>query len=614
MAIHATEQTKNMILDAIKKLVYRAEQQASYLENFVPIVGFAKLSTANTEILYGRNGTGKTHFFRAFQQHCYDDFELSKVLPVYIDCRLLDIGSLGSEILLERLLTIFYKRLIRKILTDLKEFSDQVITVGTLQRLFGGEGRDRRKNIDASLANLQRLLDEGLIDESVKSYVRKVENESTGATKISGGLTFSAGVSERHMNGEARAKVELGASVASQNKKKLETIYNGLAIIDYDQIRSLIDTIIENSGAKSVTVLIDEWSDLPRDVQPLIAEMIKKTLGTSQFIHLKIAALKFFCWPSAELGDGQRIGMTRANLSVFADLDALLRYEAQEQAVKDFLTAMLYKHLVALEPNLRDISLVDFENVLCGTVFDGDGAYQELIRSSEGNPRDFLRLLTSCCQRAELDSGKPISERAVLDGAIRHFQDDKQPEIAHDATLTGAFDRLFQLVIKSGSKLFAVSSELSEQNDILRELWHYRFIHLVQSRLPIFADDIVKEYDIYTMDYGKLLSLKLTQEGDKQFKKIEKATELFCLIIPNNFGPIMETICKMILKSEILGGSLRRMLGRSAVARQGVERGSFEGIEQLITNGGVADEILSSATAKPLAPKKRPAGRRLAHK
>lgn len=606
MATPVIDQTREKTLGALRQLVYRADQDnaaTSYIDNFVRIVDFEKLTAANTEILFGRNGTGKTHLLRAFEEHCYANFDTAKVLPVYIDCRLLDVRSLGSEISLERLLTIFYKRLIRKILTDIKQFSDQVITVGKLERLFGGHGRDRRKNIDASLESLQHLLDEGAIDESVKSYVRKVENERDGSAKISGGLGFSAKVSEKDVHGEGSAQGELRGGVAWKSTKKLETIYNGLAIIDYDQIQSHIVTIIENSGAKSVIVLIDEWSDLPRDMQPLIAEMIKKTLGTSRYINLKIAALKFFCWPSAALEDGQRIGLTRANLNVLADLDALLRFEAQGQAVKDFLTTMLYKHVTALDRDLGKLSVAEFENVLCGKVFDGDAAYQELIRSSEGNPRDFLRLLANCCKSAELDAGKPITERTVLDAAISHFQNDKQPEIAHNETLTVAFDKLFQLATRKGSKLFAVSSAVAEQSDVLRELWHYRFIHLVQPRLPIFADGASRDYDIYAMDYGKLLSLKLTREGEKQFRKIEQMTELMSTVI--GVG-LLDPLIKLVLKTEGIADVLRKMLGQSAVAKQGVERGSFEGIEQLVTAGCVADEILSPAETKP-APHTKPA-------
>jgi hypothetical protein len=280
------------------------------------------------------------------------------------------------------------------------------------------------------------------------------------------------------------------------------------------------------------------------------------------------------------------------------DLDAQLRFEVQGQAVKDFLTTMLYKHLLPLEPDLGKMSVSEFENLLCTKLFDEDATYQELIRSSEGNPRDFLKLLGYCFGSSELDAGKPITERAVLHAAIDYFQNNKQPEIAQNPGLTEAFDRLFQLVTDKGSKLFAVSSNIAEQNEVLQALWHYRFIHLVQSRLPIFVDGGCKDYDIYAMDYGKLLSLKVTQEGAKRLKKIERITEVVLGVLSNliGLGDALASPIALAMAHENIGGAMRKMLGRSAAAKQGVESGDFAGIERLITSGCIADQIVVSAT------------------
>src|SRR5262249_34029806 len=154
--------------------------------------------------------------------------------------RLIDVHSLGEQISLERLLTIFYKRLIRKIIEDLNEFSQRVITVRLLEKLFGGEALNRRKRIDKSLDGLQRLLDEGVIDEKIKSYVRKIEGERGSSSKISGGFELSGQVSNSDAHGKGKLNFGLHSDVAWKSKKKLETVYNGLAVLDYDKIRSHI--------------------------------------------------------------------------------------------------------------------------------------------------------------------------------------------------------------------------------------------------------------------------------------------------------------------------------------------------------------------------------------
>jgi chromosomal replication initiation ATPase DnaA len=50
------------------------------LETFVPLISFDALAAPNTQIIYGRNGTGKTHLLKAFHQHCRVHFDLNKLL------------------------------------------------------------------------------------------------------------------------------------------------------------------------------------------------------------------------------------------------------------------------------------------------------------------------------------------------------------------------------------------------------------------------------------------------------------------------------------------------------------------------------------------------------
>lgn len=597
MAHHNSQQIRDQILSAIRQLVFRSDQDdsgADYAESFVRVVDFEKLASRNTDILYGRNGTGKTHLLRAFEQFCFDDFVHAKALPVYIDCRQLDVQTLGSEISIERLLSVFYKRLIRKILTDLVEFTERTLTVDFLDRLFQSEGAVRRSKIDKSLAALKELLDEGSIDESLHSYVRKIERERDGSSKLSFGAEASLGGDAGGATGEAKAEGTVGRSVAWKDKRNLETIYDGLAIIDYEQIRTHIVTIIENSGADSAVILIDEWSDLPRALQPLIAEMIRKTLGTQGPIALKIAALRFFCWPRATVEGRQPIGLTGANLNVVADLDALFRFEAQGQAVKDFLTAVLYKHVVAIKPELGELTLWEFEKELCSKVFDGASPYQEIVRASEGNPRDFLRMIASSFKSDEFETGKKIGERQVLATAIDYFLNSKQPDIEHDSDLKSTFDDLFSLVATCKSKLFVVSSAVGEHNAKLRELWHYRFVHLVQQRVPVIINGIPKQYDLYSMDYGKLLSLKLSAEGRKWFETITTVSEVMGRMLDIFAGLPFSIPIESILETEGAKGKMQKFLGRTAVLQAGLEHGSAEAIEQLIDKGCIADDALSA--------------------
>jgi hypothetical protein len=69
------------------------------------------------------------------------------------------------------------------------------------------------------------------------------------------------------------------------------------------------------------------------------------------------------------------------------------------QGVKDFLTLLLFRHVSVEIPVLLEYRAADFEQYLISEIFGGLDAYVELVRASEGNPRDFLSLLDQCLSR-----------------------------------------------------------------------------------------------------------------------------------------------------------------------------------------------------------------------
>ena len=165
---------------------------------------------------------------------------------------------------------------------------------------------------------------------------------------------------------------------------------------------------------------------------------------------------------------------------------------------------MLIAEDASLEKRLRPTA---FEDVLCERIFDGEDAYKELVRASEGNPRDFLRLLVNCLKSVEIKKCAKITQSAVTNAAIQHFQNEKLPEIAENEKVHKLFDDLYKLVVQKKSKIFMVSSHVARHDLQLLELWHYRFIHLAMQDLPYVKDDIATDYDIYSLDYGKLVAL-----------------------------------------------------------------------------------------------------------
>jgi hypothetical protein len=137
-----TDLTRQNFLKAVQSMKLRVENQPSTVnlqETLVPVIDFQVLATANTHLIYGRRGTGKTHLLSAFSQYCESHFKEARALPVYLDFRDLDFGPVLPTLSIEDLIPRFYRRFIGKIVSHLRIFSDTTLTLDTLGKLFGGQ-------------------------------------------------------------------------------------------------------------------------------------------------------------------------------------------------------------------------------------------------------------------------------------------------------------------------------------------------------------------------------------------------------------------------------------------------------------------------------------------
>ena len=496
------------------------------VDSFVPLIHFGTLAAPNTQIIYGRNGTGKTHLLKAFHQHCRVNFATEKVLPVYIDLKTFGLSTIGGQLDLKQLIHRYYRLFVAAIVDALIQLADETLTEDVLEKIFGGEVHDKRKRIKQNLMALHEIFDARRIEEGMTKYARKVETSRESNTGIKAGLSVSVS------GFEPKAKTEIGLSAEEidKNKDAVELIFGGLAVIDYDEIRQALEGIIDECGARAICVLVDEWSSIELKIQPILAEMIRKTLCVSNRIFVKIVALKFFTRTSASLDPPQVIGF-QPGIDIFpvADLDTLLCFdfdEKSQQSVKDFLTLVLYRHCAVLDPDIKAKDVAEFEKHICDHVFESPEAYLEIVRASEGNPRDFLSLLTVCCNNASQGTAS-VSQRNAVRIASSHFSTSKAP-ILQDDPAEKLYRELFEKVVQNKRKLFLLSAAKAGRDARIQKLWHYRFIHLVVPTYTVITDSgIPKEYSVFSMDYGKLLALKTHKEGEKAFNAIQQLCSFF---------------------------------------------------------------------------------------
>ena len=220
-----------------------------------------------------------------------------------------------------------------------------------------------------------------------------------------------------------------------------------------------------------------------------------------------------------------------------------------------------------------------------------------MIRSSEGNPRDFLNILASCCTFAKLSGSKKISLEQVTRVASEYFTSNKFPEIVNIHDGDNFYQRIFNKVVQNCSKLFLFSRQKAESSETVKELWHYRFIHIVNPSFAVIDENgIPHEYVLYSMDYGKLLSLKVNKNGEMFVDYMrEYPKQLKEEIYSTTFRPVLSKL----VKSPLVGGKLKEIeiklkkdIGTDLVAKRGgVEFADPRDIDYL-TKKCVLDSLL----------------------
>lgn len=536
------------------------------LSTFIPLVPFRTLSSPNAQIIFGRNGTGKTHLLKAFHQHCVENFETEKVLPVYIDLKTFGLSSMGGSLELSHLIHRYYRLFVNEIVETLTEFVNSTLTESLLQKVLSSRVRVRRRGIKQRLAAISEILDARRIEEAMVKYVRKIETSVEDKSSIKGGLSVALSGFEPKIKAEAG----LAAEETDRNKEAIELVYGGLAVVNYDEVRTALEEIIELSGARAICVLVDEWSSIELKIQPVLAEMIKKTLAVSDRISLKIVALKFLTRTSASVAAQEVIGL-QPGIDIFpiVDLDELLCFDLDQQSVKDFLTLMLYQHCCAIEISLKKKNIVQFEHFICEHLFADSDAYLEIVRASEGNPRDFLGLLASCSNRIQ-QRNSPLDRQGAVKVANSNFTSFKQPNV-QDPRTQKLFRDIFQEVVKNKQKLFLLSSDKAANSTHIQQLWHYRFIHMVASTYTVIdSAGIPREYSVFSMDYSKLLTLK-TQTSDEQL--VDILTQVAGALVSNSFIALIDkTLQYTGLKESLISVAGRTIVSEVETADLNAER------------------------------------------
>jgi len=472
---------------AIARLLRRADEEdsATLAETFVDVNAlFASLSSRDSQVIFGRRGTGKTHALKYLQETLRSEGQT----VVYLDLRLLgssggiytnpgvSIQEAGTRLLLD-VLQKTYDRLVDEafdgpaadsadsgpLLSHLTKFGDALSDIEIV-----GETEERK----AASASSTRGAELGIEAPRLSAFARTNEGQRLAAER------------EVVMRGVARHRVHFGS------------------------VASAIEKLIPSLPGKRLWLIMDEWSHISMDLQPLLADLIRHCLLPISGVTVKFGAIEARSIFKLDRAEGGYMGIELgADVAGDIDLDEFMVLATAGKNATAFFAQLFQRHIQAAAREGEDLGFSTPKDFV-KKAFAGEGAFRELVRAAEGVPRDGINVLSKAAMQAA--DGR-ITLRHVRDAARTWYLSDKQSALRARSTERDLLHWIIDHVIEKRAIRGFLLRQGSESH-LIEWLYDARLIHLMKRSISAKGMAGVR-FDAYSVDYGCYVDLLSTRGG-----------------------------------------------------------------------------------------------------
>lgn len=478
---------------AFLRIAKRAERQDDeILQN--TFVDFGSVLTVLTgidhQIVFGRRGTGKTHLLTVVRQ----EKRAAGELAIQIDMR--NLGSAGGiysdpSIPVAQRATRLLIDVLAAIYNDL--FALAVENDGLV-----------------NLGVVGAALDEFFTAHSAVKVVGETTIESATSGETAGSaeskLGFSASMKSVSLLGELKATDSSKETVSAKKTVKGQEVYR----VNFGNVGNALRNLVKLLPHGRMWLLIDEWSEVPLELQPLLADLLRRAVLPSKGITVKIAAIEQrsrFLIPDPNIGNiGLELG---ADVASAINLDDLMVFENDEQRAVSFFRSLVFAHVKSALA-FESIEPPKTEENFISVGFTQSNAFDEVVRACEGVPRDAINILSHAAQRS---NDKTISVGDVRIAAQQWYQASKDAAVsAHDEAKRLILWIVDRVIKERQAKAFLIES--GTRDPLIDFLYDERVLHLL--RKGVSAKDAPgKRFNVYGIDYGCYVDLINTAKAPK---------------------------------------------------------------------------------------------------
>lgn len=476
------------------KLAKRAEtyDRQHIIDSFVDVGPlFTLLSNPDNQILFGRRGTGKTHVLGFLAS----EIQRRGAIAIQLDMR--TIGSTGgiysdpklslaerATRLLADALCAIHDRILTEALAKAEEYDLSVL--GPLLDNF----------IDASTS----VVVEGTIEVADEQSSSHAATDTTKA-EVTASLT------------EIKGLVGLGTEAKVQAGEERRTKRTGTERlrVRFGPVGREFERLVHTLPQSQLWLVLDEWSEIPLDLQPYLADLLRRTILPVRGVTVKIAAIEQRCHfriPDPAVGHiGIEIG---ADAAASISLDEFLVFDNNPDLAKRFFRELLHRHVRALVATTKELQVPTSATEFIGALFTQKPAFEEFVRSAEGVPRDAINIIGVAAQKA-LDN--PISVPDIRSAARTWYSRAKQQAVGTKPLAQGLLNWIIDEVIQHRqARAFLLGAEVDDE--LINFLYDARVLHVI--RQGVSAQDYPgRRFNVYALDYGCYVDLINTSRAPR---------------------------------------------------------------------------------------------------
>jgi len=524
-----------LLVKAVSRVKQRSEKQddlQKLVGTFVDVGILPQLDNRNAQIFYGRRGTGKTHVLRVLGSRLAQEDSHNTV--VYIDARTLGSTEQFTDEALpigRRCLALFQDILV-EIFNALLEHIVEHPSAKQEQALNAADDLSR-----IMLEPIKEYREERLTARSTEKVGGTSSRTATVSASVDTVPRVNAALGERHVLEEQQVQSMSASYKVSTDDKVI-----------FPALHAALSSAL-NLSESYLYILIDEWSSLPADIQPYLAEFLKRGVLPLQRATLKIGSLEYRSRFEMNREGARLVGFeVGADIAATQDLDDYYVFDRNPEKITAAYADMLLRHLSSELPENYVLQKYGIErgSDLTSRLFTAR-TFQELARASEGVVRDLINIFTIAYFNAHRRGREDIDRKAILEAARHWFEQDKERQL--DEHLERVLRRIVDEVIgNKRARSFLLPREL-ERDPTIQRLFDARVLHQMQ-RGYADKDKPGVRYNIYTLDYGTYVTLL----GTSKEPQMELAAEDDAANNPELVVPFDDkrSIRRIVLNADVL--------------------------------------------------------------